>query len=473
MLTRLYMPINFIDTAKGGSTKRNSIPAVAALVSAFFIPISAQAQSLIRDAEIEKMMREYSDPLFVAANLDPKDVKVYIINDRSINAFVTDGQKMFMNTGTIIEAKTPGQLKGVIAHETGHIAGGHLARSSEAMRNAMVPAYVSIALGLLAIAGGAPDAGAALLASSQQFAILNFYSFTRVQESSADQAALSYLEKTGQSAQGLASFFEKFRYMEIMAEARRQPYFRSHPLSTDRISALESRISRAKFTNVPDTPEDKAKLAMVQAKIHGFLYTSEQTFYKYPRSDASIPAKYARAIAFYRAPDLEASTRLTGELIAVEPNNPYFNELMGQIYFENGKFDKALPFYKKSVELAPNEPLLRIGYARSLINYGGQENLDIAMTNLQAALAREEDNAFAWNQIAVIADKQGKTGLARLATAEEAYALGDYIRANRFAQVAKRNLIRATPSWIRASDIQTITDPLAVRQARQERQNRP
>ena len=444
-----------------------------ALAQTFFLPFAAHSQSLIRDAEIEKMMREYSDPLFVAANLNPNDVKVFIINDKSINAFVTDGQKMFMNTGTIIEAKTPGQLKGVIAHETGHIAGGHLARSSEAMRNAMVPAYVSIALGLLAIAGGAPDAGAALLASSQQFAILNFYSFTRVQESSADQAALSYLEKTGQSALGLASFFEKFRYMEIMAEARRLPYFRSHPLSTDRISALQSRISRAKYTNAPESESDKATLLMVQAKIHGFLYTSEQTFFKYPRSDASIAAKYARAIAFYRAPDMEAATRLTAELIASEPNNPYFNELMGQIYFENGKFDKALPFYKRSVELAPTEALLRIGYSRALINVGGADNLEIAMTNLNAALAREDDNAFAWNQIAIIADKQGKTGLARLATAEEAYSLGDYMRANRFAQVAKRNLMRATPQWLRASDIQTITDPLAIKQARRERQSRP
>lgn len=444
-----------------------------ALLNGLIAPAYANAQSLIRDAEVEKMMREFSDPLFIAAQLEPKDVKIYIINDKSINAFVTDGQKMFMNTGTIVEAKSPGQLKGVIAHETGHIAGGHLARSSEAMRNAMVPAYISVALGLLAIAGGAPDAGAALLASSQQFAILNFYSFTRVQESSADQAAFSYLERTGQSSAGLASFFEKFRYMEIMAEARRQPYFRSHPLSTDRISALQSRIARSRFTNTPDAAQDNQKLTMVQAKIHGFMSTSEQTFFKYPRSDNSLQARYARAIAFYKAPDLETSTKLTAELIAQEPNNPYFQELMGQIYFENGKFDKALPFYKASVELAPNEPLLRIGYARTLVNIGGNENLETALINLNAALAREDDNAFAWNQIAIIADRQGKTGLARLATAEEAYALGDYLRANRFAQVAKRNLLRASPSWLRASDIQTITDPLAARQARQERQNRP
>lgn len=448
---------------------RSRILLIAAIAQSCFIPLAANAQSLIRDAEIERTLRNYSDPLFVAAGLQPKDVKIYIINDRSLNAFVTDGQKMFMNTGTIMEAKSPNQLKGVIAHETGHIAGGHLARSSEAMRNAMVPAYVTIALGLLAIAGGAADAGAALLASSQQFAILNFYTFTRVQESSADQAALNYLESTGQSGKGFLEFFEKFRYMEVMSEARREPYFRSHPLSSQRISALQGRVARSKAKEAVDSEADFSQLALVQAKIHGFLYTSEQTFIRYPRSDTSTKARYARAIAFYRAPDMGMATNIVSTLIVDEPTNPYFQELMGQIYFENGREALALPFYKRSIELAPNEPLLRIGYARALINVGGADNLALADVNLKVAVDQEADNAFAWNQLAIVADMQGKTGLARLATAEEAFALGDFERANRFSQVAKRNLERTTPSWQRASDIQMITAPIAARAARRGR----
>jgi len=250
------------------------------LFLAFFIIIlsnilnaPAMAQSLIRDAEIENTIRGYSDPIFTAAGLNPKDVQIYIVNDKSLNAFVTDGQKMFLNTGIILEAKAPNQLKGVIAHETGHIAGGHLARSTQAERAAMVPAYISIALGIAAIAAGAPDAGAALLASSQQFALLSFFTYTRIQEASADQAALQYLEKTHQSGQGLVDFFEKFRYNEVMSDARKEPYFRSHPLSGDRILALQSKLSKSDYANTKDTQDEIDQFKMIQAKIFGFVST--------------------------------------------------------------------------------------------------------------------------------------------------------------------------------------------------------
>ncbi len=433
-------------------------------------PAAAKAQSLVRDSEVEKLVRDYSDPLFVAAGLNPDDIKIYLVDDKEINAFVTDGQKMFVNAGTILEATSPNQLKGVIAHETGHIAGGHLARSSQAEKEAMVPAYVTIALGIVAIAAGAPDAGAALLASSQQFAILSFYSYTRTQESSADQAALQYLEKTHQSPQGLIDFFEKFRYQEVMSEARRTEFFRSHPLSTDRIDALERRAASSPYLKAVDSDSDKERLALAQAKLYGFLYTGQQVYVKYPFSDNSIPAQYARAIAYYRAPDLDLATDAVQKLINAEPNNPYFQELMGQIYFENGKSDKALPYYQKSVSLLPNDSLLRIGLARTYINLGTNEDLEKAETELRNAVRLEDDNAFAWNQIAIVADKQGKDGLARLATAEEAFALGDYERANRFAQAAMRKFDRHTPSWQRASDIRSVTEEAAAKAAKANKQ---
>jgi predicted Zn-dependent protease len=185
--------------------------ALAFVMAISFAPFQAQAQSLVRDAEIERTLRDYSNPIFEAAGLAPNDVKIYIVGDKTLNACVTRGQNVFLHTGLILETETPNQLKGVIAHETGHISGGHLARSDANIREAMRPAYVTIALGLLAIAAGAPDAGAALLASSQQFAMLSFFTFTRVQESSADQAAVTFLEKSGQSGQGLLEFFTKFR----------------------------------------------------------------------------------------------------------------------------------------------------------------------------------------------------------------------------------------------------------------------
>lgn len=438
------------------------ISAMIGILQLFFVS-NVNAQSLIRDAEIENVIRHYSDPIFVAAGLEPKDINIYLVNDKSLNAFVTDGQKMFLHTGLILEAKTPNQLKGVIAHETAHIAGGHLARSVEAERAAMVPAFVSIALGIVAIAAGAPDAGAALLASSQQFAILNYFTYTRVQEASADQGAAQYLETTSQSPQGLIDFFERFRYMEVMTDARREPYFRSHPLSTDRISALVSKVKKSKFPVANDSLEDIEKLKMIQAKIYGFVSTSQQTYTKYSYKDTSKPALYARTIAFYRAPDLPMAVNTLNKLLVLEPENPYFLELMGQIYFEYGKSNEALPFYEKAIKLAPNEALLQVGLARALVNIGTKESYEKADIALRTAIRLESDNAFAWNQLAIVADRQGKTGLARLATAEEAFALGDYVRANRFSQVAMRNLEKATPMWQRASDIRAITDPLVAK----------
>lgn len=429
------------------------------------------AQSLIRDAEIENTIRGYSDPIFAAAGLNPKDVQIYIVNDKSMNAFVTDGQKMFLNTGIILEAKEPIQLKGVIAHETGHIAGGHLARSTQAERAAMVPAYISIALGIAAIAAGAPDAGAALLASSQQFALLSFFTYTRIQEASADQAALQYLEKTHQSGQGLVDFFEKFRYNEVMSDARKEPYFRSHPLSGDRILALQTKLSKSEYANTKDTQAEIDQFKMIQAKIFGFVSTSEQTYLKYNYRDNSKPSLYARAIAFYRAPDLQMAISTLDKLLAQEPNNPYFNELMGQILFENNKTKDAIAYYEKATQLAPKESLLYVGLARSYIAQNDKSYYEKADAALKNAIRYEPENAFAWNQLAIVADRQGKAGLARLATAEEAFNLGDFARANRFSQVAMKNLEHKTPEWQRASDIRVITDPIVAKMVRKGNYN--
>lgn len=459
-----------IQTPQADTKKSRLVRAftrIALVVSLTLAPSVGLAQSLVRDAEIEATLRLYSNPIFVAAGLEPKDVKIFLVGDRTLNAFVTNGQNVFLHTGLIMETATPNQLKGVIAHETGHIAGGHLARSDANMRAAMRPAYVTIALGLIAIAAGAPDAGAALLASSQQFALLSFFTFTRVQESSADQAAVTFLEKTGQSGRGLTEFFTKFRYNEILGEARREPYFRSHPLSGDRIQALQNRVNDQPNKDTPDTPDDIHRLKMSQAKIQGFLYTPARTFVKYPQSDQSVYARYARAVAAFRAPDLLTATREANKLIGEQPNNPYFHELLGQIYYENGKALDSVAPNRRAVELAPAEPLLRVGLARSLIATEQVSLRQEAESNLREALRLDGDNAFAWNQLAIIADRNGQTGLARLATAEEAYALGDVLRANRFAQLALRNLARTTPQWQRASDIDVITAPLAARAPRQ------
>ncbi|MGE3143724.1 MAG: M48 family metalloprotease, partial [Hyphomonadaceae bacterium] len=335
--------------------------AIACLAMAVFTAQPALAEGgLIRDSETEEMLRDFATPVWRAANLDPNDVRVYIVNDPSLNAFVAGGENIFVHTGLILAAENPNQLIGVVAHETGHIAGGHLARSSEAMRRSMGPALISIGLGILAIAGGAGDAGAALISGAPAFAQGNFVRHTQVQESSADQAAMSYLEETGQSGEGLIDFFNRNLRRYEFDMRRAPPYMITHPFTSDRVAALRERVESAPHRNAVDSPESVHRLQMVQAKLYGFLMTPQQTLFRYPTSDQSQPARYARALAAYRDANIAEARSDMQALIAEEPNNPYFHELHAQILFENGHAAEAVPESRRALDLRPNDSLLMV-----------------------------------------------------------------------------------------------------------------
>ncbi len=435
----------------------------AALLFAALAPVAYAAcpGPCIRDAEIEAILREYSDPIFEAAGLRASDVDIYLINDGSLNAFVGGGQNVHIHTGLIIAAETPEQLKGVIAHETCHMACGHLQTRTEAMGAAGNMSMMSIGLGVLAMAAGAPDAGMALIGSSSQFGYLTFAKHTRSEEAAADQKAVSYLEATGQSADGLIEFFEKYRYQELMSDGRRYPYFRTHPLSSDRIGALRSRVAQARSTAEPQSERTLDQMARMKAKLIGFLEPANKVYREYPTTDLSIPARYARSISAYRVPDIGTALREIDGLIELEPENPYFHELRGQILFESGQIEESIGPHRRSVELAPDQPLLKVNLARSLTQDGAEEQLDEAVGLLIDAIAQDKENAFAWNQLALAYGKQNRVGDADLATAEEAYAIGDVRRAHVFASRASRKLDPNTPNGRRASDIAAITDPRA------------
>ncbi|MBL8543148.1 MAG: M48 family metallopeptidase [Hyphomonadaceae bacterium] len=430
--------------------------AVAALALAALSANNASAQSLIRDAEIEETLHIYTDPLLQAAGLDPNDVDIYLVDDPSINAFVAGGQNIFVHTGLLLQARNPNEVIGVLAHETGHIAGGHGVRRREAMNQALGPALISIGLGVLAIAAGAPDAGAALISGSQAFAMANFVRYTQVQESSADQAGAEYLEATGQSGRGLISFFnDKLRPYEFMTR-RVPPYMLTHPYSSDRVEALRQRVEAASHRDAVDSEDNLRRFRFMQAKLIGFIQSQGQTLNRYPLSDHSAPARYARAVAYYRVSDLTRSRQELESLIAEEPNNPYFQELMGQILFENARAEEAIAYHRRAVELAPNQPLLEIALARDLNAARQRRGADEAIPLLQSAVAREPDNAFAWRELAVSRDLRGEEALAELASAEQNFAMGDFNAAISFAERARRTLPRNTPSYQRASDIVTF-----------------
>ncbi len=421
--------------------------------------VPASSQSLIRDAEIEQILREWTNPILEVADLEPNDVGLYIINDPNVNAFVAGGQRIHLHTGLIMAADNAGQVKGVIAHEACHIACGHTVTRTRAASVASRPALVSIGLGVLAIAAGAPDAGAALIASSQQFAALNFFVHTRAEEAMADTRAVQYLVALDQSPMGIVEFFEKFRYQEVLSEARRYPYFRSHPLSSNRVRTTRQLAEESGLADKPEDPRVVEQFEMMKAKLVGFLEPPARVFRDYPPTDLSAPARYARSISAMQAADLTTAIAEIDSLIADEPENPYFHELKGQILFETGKPVDSVDPLLEANRLLPDQPLIQISLARSLLSRNEEGDVVLAEEALRDALIVEPNNAFAWTQLAIVFELQGNRPMAQVATAEAAYNIGNYPRAYSFAERAIRELTPNTPAFRQASDIRNATDP--------------
>ncbi len=438
--------------------------AVAALCLLSFN--SADAQSLIRDTEIEETLREFSEPLLRAGGLDPRVVDIYIVNDNSLNAFVTRGQNIFLHTGLILESKNPNQLKGVIAHEAGHIAGGHLVRSDYGNRSAYGSILVAAGLGLAAILAGEGGAGAAILAGSTQFGALDVLAYTRVNESAADQYAAQYLERTGQSGTGLIKFFEKFRYQEIISGAKRYPYFRSHPLSSERIDALREVVEESPYTDKVDSPEDIYKFDMTKAKLRGFLEGQQLVFSKYPLSDTSDPARYARAVAYYKGASLKNALQEIDALIENDTENAYYHELKWQILYESGRGKESIAPMQRAIELKPKAPLFKISLAQAYLESDGYENIEEAIRLLKSALIEEPKNSSAWYYLSQAYGNQGEEALASYATAEQSFAVANYRRALSFARRAQEDMPRNIPQWRRASDIVVISETQLAKRKR-------
>lgn len=433
---------------------------------------SALAQSLIRDTEIEATLREFSEPIIRAAGLNPASVDLYIVNDNSLNAFVTRGQNIFFHTGLILESETPNQLKGVIAHETGHIAGGHLARSDYGNRSAYGAMLIAAGIGLAAILAGEGEAGALILGGSQQFGVLEVLAYSRTNEAAADQYAAQYMERTKQSGLGLIAFFDKFRYQEVLSNARRYPYFRGHPLSSERIDSLREVVDESPYTDVLDSPEDIDKLETAKAKLRGFLEAPQIVFTKYPETDTTANAHYARAVAHFRSANLRNAVQEVDALIALEPNNPYYHELMGQILYESGKGAQAIAPLRRSIELKPDAPLLEIALAQALIESDEPELVTEAVRLLKSALQKEQGNSFAWYQLSQAYGRLNQEPLAKYAIAEQSFHMGELQRASSFARRAQEDLPRNIPQWRRASDIIVVSEA-QLASSKNRRRRRP
>jgi len=419
------------------------------------LPVESQARKLsfIRDAEIEATIRAYALPLLEVAGLEKDAVRFFIVNDPALNAFVAGGQNVFVNTGLLMRSTDASQVIGVMAHELGHIEGGHLSRLAGARKRAGREALIGTLLGGAAAILGNPAAGAAIAAGGTHIGTRNLLTFSRTQESAADQAALRYLEATGQSAKGLADFLKVLVDQELLSTSNQDPYVRTHPLSQRRIDTINSHLAKSRYTNVPTSEDFRIRHSRMKAKLSAFIQSTVRTLRQYPASDTSVEARYARAVAYYKRPQLEKALPLIDGLIEEFPNDPFFHELRGQMLFENGRSAEALPSYERASRLLPSSALLKGDLARVQLENGAPELIAKSIGNFRVALDREPRNSFYWRQLGIAYGKLGRVGESSRALAEEALLKRRHADAVRLAERAKRSLPEGSPDWIRAEDI--------------------
>jgi predicted Zn-dependent protease len=389
-----------------------------------------------------------------AAGLDSNAVRIHLIGDDRLNAFVAGGRQLFINTGLLMRTDTPAQVMAVIAHEAGHITGGHLTRIHDQMRDSTAQAILGLLLGAaVAVATGNGGAGAAVIAGGQQAGMNSLLQYTRTQEAAADAAALGFLDRAGISSRGMLDVLQLLTRQEQIAGLQQDPYARTHPLSSERAIAISNHVALSRHSAMPDAPELVARHGRMRAKLIGFTRTIDQVATSYPQSDTSMNARYARAIATYRRGEIEVALPIVAGLIAAEPDNAYFHELHGQMLFETGRVEAALPAYRRAIELAPNEPLIAISLAQVEIEVGNPTLLKGAAERLNAALRTESDSIQAWRLLVLAEGRRGARGELALAQAELAQREGDKPAARSHAARASEILPAGSPAWQRAQDI--------------------
>lgn len=413
--------------------------------------IGGNSGEILRDTEIENDIRTLGTPIWRVAGLDPATMGIYIVDDAQLNSFVAGGQAIFLNSGLIERAETPNMLIGVIAHETGHIAGGHILRALEAMKNSSIETIIAEAIALGATVAGGSAAPMIAAAGEGQRA---YMSFSVAQEATADHAAMKFLDRSGQSSRGLLKFFEVLQADEPLGGEPIDPWARTHPLTSERIEYLRHHVETSPYSDAPDTPQFVMLLKQVQLKLHAFLDSPSATLRAYPPSDRSPDARYARAIAYYRIPQLDKAVPEIDGLIHDFPKNPYYDELKGQMLFENGRVREAIAPYEEAVKLAPGAALLRISLAQTYVESGDPALTKRAIAYLEDASREEGRENLVWRLLATAYGRDHQLGNAALALAEEALVDGKKKDAQQQAQRAKQILPHGSPAYQRAEEIQ-------------------
>lgn len=468
---KTFVPVQALSTLKSGSRLMKKAVAIACS-AAVILPMAivpAQAQRgklpLVRDAEVEALLKDYAKPIYKVAGISNSEPQIILVNDKSFNAFVPDSRRMFINIGVIMEAEAPGEVIGVIAHETGHIAGRHLVRLRSAAANAQIVSVIGMILGAGAAAAGAAagsgdaaSGGAAAALGAGSVGRRTLLSYQRGEEAAADRAALRYLNATGQSARGMLKTFQRMSEQQMFSRKFADPYAQSHPMAQERFNGLLNEAQKSKYFNQPEDYVLQYRHDQARAKLYAFTSHPSATLRAYPRSDKSPAAQYARAIAAMKSRGKGAVKEIDA-LIRTQPNNPYYYELKGQALLEGGDPKRAIAPFRKALSFKPNEPqfLVWLGYA--LVGANEQSYLPEAEKILKRAIQMDENSGIAYSQLAIAHGRQGERAEADLATAKGLMVRGDFEAAKRYAARAQKSLKRGSPAWLQADDIVAYKTP--------------
>jgi predicted Zn-dependent protease len=443
-----------------------AVTLATALAASPVAPAFAQEQEdkgppVLRDTEAEQLLRDYTRPILRIAGLEKQNINVVIINDSAFNAFVADGHRIFVNYGAIMQSETPNQLIGVLAHETGHLAGGHLAKLRQQLAQAQTQMIIAMLLGAGALVAGArsgpnnglANAGAAAVVGPQEMIRRSLLSYQRQQEENADRAGVKFLTATGQSAKGMYETFKRFTNDSLFAARGADPYLQSHPMPAERVAALEEIARSSPYWDKKDDAGLQLRHDMVRAKISAFMERPDTVYRRYPPSNTSLPARYARAITTYLHGNLQSALAQIDGLIQLQPNNPYFHELRGQALLESGKPSEAIAPLHKAVSLSNSAPLIEMLLGQALVATENKAYTDEAISILRAAVARESEAPLGYTQLAMAYGRKGDYAEADLASAQAAYLRGDNKTARELASRAKTRFTVGTPGWVKADDI--------------------
>ncbi|MGY4352356.1 putative Zn-dependent protease [Bradyrhizobium sp. GM7.3] len=456
--------------------KATALISLLAAAAIALTPVSAahaQAKGppVLRDTETEQLLREYTRPILRVAGLEKQNIQMVIVNEGSFNAFVADGRRIFVNYGAILQSETPNQIIGVLAHETGHLAGGHLSKLREQLANAQTQMIIAMLLGAGAMAvgstrgsgsagnNGLANAGAAALAGPQEMIRRTLLSYQRQQEENADRAGVKFLTATQQSPKGMYETFKRFTSESLFAARGADPYLQSHPMPAERVASLQEFASASPYWDKKDDPALQLRHDMVRAKISAFMERPETVYRRYPLTNDSMPARYARAISTYLHGDLRSALTQIDALIQVQPNNAYFYEVRGQALLEGGKPAEAIPALRKAVALSNNAPLIEMLLGQALVGSDNKAYTDDAVRILRAAVAREPEAVLGYMQLAMAYGRKGDYAEADLASAQAAYLRGDNKTARELATRAKTRFAVGTPGWVKADDIVASKPP--------------